>query len=70
MSVLGIDRRNGEPAGFTSKTSCRIIPGLSDRGLIAEGKKADILLLDPETVRDTATYEEPAGRALGQTALG
>ena len=29
------------------------------RGLIAEGSAADLVLFDPETVKDMATYEEP-----------
>lgn len=33
--------------------------GLRDRGTIAEGKFADLVLLDEETLRDTATYEKP-----------
>lgn len=33
--------------------------GLRDRGTIAEGKYADLVLLDEETLRDTATYEKP-----------
>jgi N-acyl-D-amino-acid deacylase len=33
--------------------------GLSDRGLLRPGMAADVVLLDPDTVRDTASYEEP-----------
>jgi N-acyl-D-amino-acid deacylase len=35
------------------------ILGLDDRGTLREGAWADIVLLDPEQVADTATYEEP-----------
>lgn len=33
--------------------------GLHDRGRIEVGKRADLVLLDPERYVDTATYEEP-----------
>jgi N-acyl-D-aspartate/D-glutamate deacylase len=33
--------------------------GLSDRGYIAKGMKADITIFDPDTVIDNATFEEP-----------
>ena len=33
--------------------------GLLDRGLIAEGRAADIVIFEPETVLDRATYEDP-----------
>lgn len=39
--------------------------GLEDRGLIAAGKKADILIFDPEKVKATATYEDPFQLAEG-----
>jgi N-acyl-D-amino-acid deacylase len=33
--------------------------GLSDRGRLAKGMKADVVLFNPDTVRDRATYTEP-----------
>lgn len=42
---------------MTGKTA-RIL-GLTERGLLAPGLKADLVLFDPETVTDTATYTDP-----------
>jgi N-acyl-D-amino-acid deacylase len=39
--------------------------GLADRGTVAPGQAADLVLLDPATVRDTATYERPQSMAAG-----
>ncbi|HEX4746027.1 MAG TPA: amidohydrolase family protein [Gaiellaceae bacterium] len=45
-------------ARLTSRAAARI--GLDDRGVIAAGKRADLVLLDPAAYVDTATYAEPA----------
>ena len=39
--------------------------GLADRGEIAEGNAADIVICDPETVNSTATFENPTGGPVG-----
>jgi hypothetical protein len=42
---------------MTSQPANRL--GLADRGLIRRGMTADVVVFDPATVRDTATYEKP-----------
>ncbi len=43
--------------------------GLADRGLIRDGYCADLVLFNPETVRDTATFINPISSAEGITAV-
>jgi N-acyl-D-aspartate/D-glutamate deacylase len=39
--------------------------GLADRGEIAEKKKADLVVFDPETVIDVGTFDNPRQYPLG-----
>jgi N-acyl-D-amino-acid deacylase len=39
--------------------------GLGRRGGVAAGWVADLIVVDPHTVADTATYDEPLGNAVG-----
>src|SRR5205823_667558 len=39
--------------------------GLADRGLLRRGLVADVVALDPRTITDRATYEEPRRPADG-----
>lgn len=41
------------------------ILGMTDRGYLRPGLYADIVVLDPKTYRDTATYEAPFGMSTG-----
>jgi N-acyl-D-amino-acid deacylase len=38
---------------------------LSDRGTVATGKAADLVVLDPHTVADSATFEAPHAYPIG-----
>jgi len=43
--------------------------GLAGRGRISEGAHADLVLFDPESIRDTATFSDPICRAEGIAAV-
>jgi N-acyl-D-amino-acid deacylase len=43
--------------------------GLADRGSIADGLRADLVLIDPRTYIDTATFDDPAQLPTGVEAV-
>ena len=52
-------------AGFA--TGMRIRAGNGDRGVIRPGAFADLVIFDPETIADKATYTDPYKLAAGVT---
>jgi N-acyl-D-amino-acid deacylase len=48
---------------LTGRAAARL--RLTDRGLVQPGYAADLVLLDPDTVADTATYDDPRQPATG-----
>ena len=53
-AVLGLEEAVRK---MTAAPAARL--GLTDRGRLAEGLKADVVVFDPATVRANATYDEP-----------
>jgi dihydroorotase/N-acyl-D-amino-acid deacylase len=68
--VLGRYVRDRETLGLeTAVAKLTSVPaerlGLRDRGVVREGAFADLVVFDPATVLDTATYEAPASYPVG-----
>ena len=38
---------------------------LTDRGVLKQGMWADVVIFDPETIRDVATFEQPNQLSVG-----
>jgi N-acyl-D-amino-acid deacylase len=60
LGVLGLSECVSHLTGRAAKRL-----GLEDRGLVRAGYAADLVLFDPETVRDTATFDDPRQQAAG-----
>ncbi|MCB0839326.1 MAG: amidohydrolase family protein, partial [Bacteroidetes bacterium] len=58
--LLTIEEAVYKMTGLTARSI-----GMNDRGILAEGKKADILIFDPNRVKETATFEDPFQLAEG-----
>lgn len=51
-----------------TEMSCRRF-GLAERGVVAEGMYADLVMFDPDRVTDTATYDDPQQEPVGIEAV-
>ena len=71
---LGVYVRDREVMGLADAVrSMTSLPaqvfGLKDRGIIRRGAHADLVIFDPATIRDTATYDAPQQLASGVKAV-
>ncbi|QSB04058.1 N-acyl-D-amino-acid deacylase family protein [Natronoglycomyces albus] len=62
---VGIFSLEEAVAHLTGRPARRL--GLTDRGLLAEGNWADMVLFDPNAIEDTATFEDSRSPAAGIT---
>ncbi|MDB5697169.1 MAG: putative hydrolase, partial [Sphingomonas bacterium] len=58
--VIPIERAIHAATGLPAK-----VFAIPERGIIRRGAFADVIVFDPKTVRDTATYEQPHAYAVG-----
>jgi N-acyl-D-amino-acid deacylase len=68
--LLGrLHRRYGHPCLAELINRATALPAarfsLKDRGLLRPGKAADVVIFDPDTLTDTATYEDPKSLPIG-----
>jgi len=52
--LLSLEEASWKSSGFPAQKL-----GLKDRGIIQKGYKADLVVLDPKTIRDCSTYAQP-----------
>ena len=60
LQLFPVEKAIRKMTGLTAE-----VFGLNDRGRIAVGCAADIVIFDPEKIMDAATYENPKSRSEG-----